>query len=283
MKLMSYRHGARDSFGIVTDKGIIDLGSRLGPDYRDLRAALTGNKLIEIAALGATLAPDFTVDDVEFLPVIPNPDKIFCAGLNYRAHVAETGRTESEKPVLFLRLAGTQVGHNKPLVCPTVSSDFDYEGEVAVIIGKTGRHIPQEDAYDYVAGYACYNDGSVRDWQRHTHQWTPGKNFEGTGAFGPWMITADEVADPGKLELITRLNGQELQRTTVDMLIFSIPELISYISTFITLSPGDVIVSGTPGGVGIKRDPQVWMRPGDVCEIEVSGVGILSNPIVAEK
>jgi 2-keto-4-pentenoate hydratase/2-oxohepta-3-ene-1,7-dioic acid hydratase in catechol pathway len=282
MKLMSYRHGARDSFGVVVDGGVIDMGSRLGPNYRDLRSAIAGNKMIEIAALAASKAPDFSLDEVEYLPVIPNPDKIFAAGLNYHAHVQETGRTESEKPVIFLRLASAQVGHGQPMIRPKVSERFDYEGEVAVIIGKEGRHIPEDKAYDYVAGYSCYNEGSVRDWQLHTHQWVPGKNFEGTGGFGPWMVTADEIPDPESMRLTTRLNGEVMQDTTVDKLIFSIPELIAYLSTVITLIPGDVIVSGTPGGVGAKRQPPVWMRAGDVCEIEVSGVGVLRNPIIDE-
>jgi len=280
MRLASFSHGGRASYGIVNDEHIVDLGKLIGAQYPDLKALLTAGP----ALLGQlrSHAPTIPVAEVKFLPVIPNPDKIFCAGLNYRSHVEETGRTESEKPVIFLRLAASQVGHGQSMICPAISDQFDYEGELAVVIGKPGRHISRAKALDYIAGYSCYNDGSLRDWQRHTSQWTPGKNFAATGAFGPWLVTADEIPDPTRLSLATRLNGQTVQSATVDLLIFSIPELIEYVSVWSELAPGDVIVTGTPGGVGFKRNPPLLMKAGDTVEVEISNIGTLRNPIASE-
>lgn len=279
MKLCSFIKDGRASFGLVTDAGIVDLGKRLPePTLRDF---LGSGDLSRAAVLTGEPA-DYAFDAVEHAPVIPNPDKIICVGLNYHAHVQETGREETVNPVLFARYAGSQIGHGQPLVKPLESTEFDYEGEVAVIIGKEGRRIPEAEALEHVAGYACYNDGSVRDWQKHTHQFMPGKTFANTGAFGPWMVTADEIPDPSVLHLQTRLNGQVVQDTDVSLLITSIPRLIAYCSTILPLLPGDVIVSGTPGGVGARRNPPLWMRDGDVCEVEISGIGTLSNPVKAE-
>ena len=220
--------------------------------------------------------------DLTLLPVIPNPNKIVCVGLNYGEHVRETGREITEKPALFLRLSESQVAHGQDIIRPPESFKLDYEGEIAVIIGQGGRRISEADAWSHIAGYSCYNDGSVRDWQVATSQWTPGKNFWRTGGFGPWLVTADEIAPNQKMTLVTRLNGVELQRATTDMMIHSIPRQIAYISTFIPLEPGDVIVTGTPGGVGNKRTPQLFMKPGDVAEIEVDAIGILRNPVQDE-
>ena len=280
MKLTTFTAAGRTSYGIVTDAGIVDLGARF-PESPTLRDFLAAGGLARIGDL-ADATPDVALDAVSFAPVIPNPDKIICVGLNYHDHVAETGRTVTANPVLFARYAGSQVGHGQPLVKPLESDDFDYEGELAVIIGKGGRRIPESEALAHVAGYACYNDGSVRDWQRHTSQFMPGKTFAGTGGFGPWMVTTDEIPDPSALKLTTRLNGQVVQETTLDLMITSVPALIAYCSTILPLEPGDVIVSGTPGGVGAKRNPPLWMRPGDVAEVEITGIGVLSNPIVDE-
>ncbi|SDN56440.1 2-keto-4-pentenoate hydratase/2-oxohepta-3-ene-1,7-dioic acid hydratase (catechol pathway) [Lutimaribacter pacificus] len=279
MKLCSFTKDGTSSYGLVTEAGIVDLGKRFdAPTLRDFLA--TGDMA---AAAGLASEPaDFAFDEVAHDPVIPNPDKIICVGLNYHAHIEETGREETPNPVLFARFAGSQIGHDQPLVKPLESDRFDYEGEVAVIIGKEGRRISEADALDHVAGYACYNDGSVRDWQKHTHQFMPGKTFAGTGGFGPWMTTADEIPDPAAMRLQTRLNGETVQDTTLDLLVASIPRLIAYCSTILPLLPGDVIVSGTPGGVGARRNPPLFMKDGDVCEVEVSGVGILRNPVVAE-
>ena len=191
----------------------------------------------------------------------------------------ESGRDLTEKPALFLRVSASQVGHGQDIMRPPESARLDYEGEIAVVIGTAGRRIAEADAWGHIAGYACYNDGSVRDWQNFTTQWTAGKNFWRTGGFGPWMVSADEIAPGQKLTLTTRLNGQELQRASTDMMIHSIPRQIAFISTFMPLEPGDVIVTGTPGGVGNKRTPQLFMKPGDVVEIEVDAVGVLRNTI----
>lgn len=181
-----------------------------------------------------------------------------------------------------MRFATSQTAHGKGIPLPPESTQLDFEGEIAVVIGKGGRRIGKANAWEHVAGYAPYNDASIRDWQYHTTQWTAGKNFDGTGAFGPWMVTRDEIADGQRLELVTRLNGEEMQRGNTDQLIFSIPTLINYASTIVTLEPGDVIVTGTPSGVGVKREPQLFMKAGDRIEVEVSGVGRLENRVVKE-
>jgi 2-keto-4-pentenoate hydratase/2-oxohepta-3-ene-1,7-dioic acid hydratase in catechol pathway len=282
MKLVSFISAGRPSYGVVTGSGVIDLGRRLGDRCPTLRRLLAARALPEAERITRTAAPDFSLEDLELTPVIPDPDKIICVGLNYRDHVAETGRTVTEKPALFARFAVSQVGHLQPLVKPAVSDEFDYEGELAVVIGDGGRHIPAERALESVAGYSCYNEGSVRDWQRHTSQYLAGKTFAGTAGFGPWLATADEIPDPSRLMLETRLNGQIVQHARTDLMITSVPEQIAYISTVLPLLPGDVIVSGTPGGVGAKRAPPLFMRPGDVAEVEISGIGVLRNPVVAE-
>ena len=279
MKLASFRtSNGINSYGIVTDQGLIDLGARLGNLYPDLRAFIAGDAFAEAQKLAGN-SPDHKLADITWLPVIPNPDKIVCVGLNYEDHRVEAGRDRTENPALFLRVPESQVGHNRPILRPRESDKLDYEAEIAIVIGKPGRRIAYDRAWEHVAGYAPYNDGSIRDWQRHTIQWIPGKNFKHTGGFGPWMVTSDEIKPGEVLELSARLNGQTMQHATTDMMIFSIPRQIEYISAFTTLLPGDVIVTGTPGGVGFKRNPPVFMKPGDVIEIEVSKVGVLSNTI----
>jgi len=282
MRLVTYRFKDRTTYGAVAGDGIVDLGRRIGQKYPDIKAVLAAGALAEAAKAADGQAPDARLGEITFLPVIMNPDKILMAGVNYHSHRSEMGRTEVQHPTIFARFAESQVGHLQPMLLPKESERFDYEGELAVIIGKEGRRIPKERALDYVAGYSCYNDGSIRDWQRHTSQWIPGKNYTATGGFGPWMVTADEIPDPTTLTLITRLNGEEMQKSTTDLLIFDIPTLINYCSTFTRLVPGDVIVSGTPGGVGAARNPPVWMKAGDTVEIDISKVGVLKNPIVAE-
>lgn len=216
-----------------------------------------------------------------FLPLIPAPGKILCVGLNYEKHREETGRAKVGHPTIFTRFADSQTGHRTNIVMPPESSRLDYEGELAVIIGKGGRRISAETALDHVAGYSCYNDGSIRDWQAHSIQFIPGKNWPSTGAFGPWLVTPDEFGPLGPQRLQTRLNGEVMQDALLSDMIFSVAEIIAYVSTFTPLAAGDVIVSGTPGGVGNKRDPQVFMKPGDLVEIEIAGIGVLSNGIEA--
>lgn len=282
MKLLSYITAeGQAAYGAVKGDGVVTLSGRLAaPTLRALLALPEGLALA--AALVAARQPDVALVGLAYAPVIPDPDKIICVGLNYHDHVQETGRTVTANPALFARFAGSQIGHGQPLVRPHASNEFDYEAELAVIIGKGGRHIPADQALAHVAGYSCYNEGSIRDYQRHTSQFLAGKTFAGTGAFGPWMVTADEIPDPTALTLEGRLNGQVVQHTSVGQMITPIPQLIAYISTVLPLLPGDVIVSGTPGGVGAKRNPPLWMKPGDVAEIEVSGIGILRNPVVQE-
>lgn len=282
MKLISFTRNGQESFGAIKDGGVIDLGLAFNGKYRDLKTLLDADALAETQAVIAKKTADFPLSGVTLLPVIPNPGKIWCCGLNYGEHVRETNREATDKPMFFLRFADSQVGHGQPIVRPRESDQLDYEAEIAVIIGKPGRRIPESEALDYVAGYACYNDGSVRDWQRHTQQWGPGKNFWRTGGFGPWMVTADEIPAGTVMTLVTRLNGQEMQRATTDMMIHSIARQIAYTSTVAPLEPGDVIVTGTPGGVGARRTPPVWMKQGDVVEIEIDRVGVLRNPIVDE-
>jgi len=278
MRLASFRTAQGASYGIVGDKGIVDLRRYLGNQFPDLKSLIAGDGFKKIEPYMSSAA-DYQHTDITWLPVIPNPDKIVCVGLNYEEHRVETGRDKTENPALFLRLPESQVGHRQPIVRPRESTHLDYEAEIAVIIGRPGRRISQEKAWDHVAGYACYNDGSVRDWQRHTVQWTAGKNFPRTGAFGPWMVTADDIAPGTVMTLSCRLNGSEMQRATTEMMIFKIPRLIEYISSFATLAPGDVIVTGTPGGIGARRNPPVWMKPGDTVEVEIDKVGALINTI----
>ena len=252
MKLASYRASGVAGYGIVTAQGVVDLTRRLGTKYPDLRALLAAGALPEAQQASAGAVPDYQVTDLHLLPVIPNPDKIICVGLNYEEHRVESGRDKTDNPVLFVRFANSQIGASQPMLRPRESTHFDYEAEIAVIIGKGGRRISEQDSWSHIAGYSCYNDGSIRDWQRHTSQFTAGKNFPGTGAFGPWMVTADEIPPDTVMTLTGRLNGQEVQRATSEQMIFKIPALIRYISAFTELFPGDVIVSGTPGGVGAK-------------------------------
>jgi 2-keto-4-pentenoate hydratase/2-oxohepta-3-ene-1,7-dioic acid hydratase in catechol pathway len=279
MKLVSFSRNGQQSYGAVTEKGVVDLGAVLGARYTDLKALLTADALTEAAAVVAQGEAGFGLADVDLLPVIPNPGKIWCCGLNYGEHVRETNREVTEQPTFFLRVADSQVGHGQAMLRPPESTQFDYEAEIAVVIGRPGRRIAEADAGQHVAGYACYNDGSVRDWQRHTTQWVPGKNFWRTGGFGPWMVTSDEIPFGTLMTLTTRLNGQELQRATTEMMIHSIARQIAYVSTIAPLEPGDVIVTGTPGGVGARRTPPVWMKAGDVVEIEVDRIGVLRNTV----
>ena len=281
MKLVTFNQSGQQSYGFVDNDTIIDIGQTLGNTHPDLKS-LISDDYSKLISSNTDTAPQVALSDVQLLPPITNPDKIICVGLNYESHRKETGRPEVEFPTLFTRFANSQIGDGEAMWRPAESTSLDYEGELAVIIGSGGWKIPVDKALEHVAGYSCYNDGSVRDWQRHTSQFTPGKNFRHTGPFGPWLVTTDEIPDPSTLTLTTRLNGEVMQHATTDLLIFTVPVLINYISRFTRLEPGDVIVSGTPGGVGFKRDPQIFMKPGDVVEVEISKIGILKNPIEAE-
>lgn len=281
MKLLTFTVNGKATYGAVRDHGIVDIGARLGSRYPDIKAVLAADALPELGSLVESVTADYEAAHIDFLPVIMNPAKIFGIGLNYESHRKETGRDSSSHPVVFTRFADTQVGHRQPLGVPRVSTRLDYEGELAIVIGRGGRAIDKDVAMDHVAGYSCYNDASVRDWQSHTTQFTAGKNFPQTGGFGPYLVTADEIDEVHKLAIRTRLNGEVVQDSNTSRLIFSIPEIIEYVSTFTPLSPGDVIATGTPGGVGFTRDPQVYLKPGDEVVVDIEKVGTLVNPVVA--
>jgi 2-keto-4-pentenoate hydratase/2-oxohepta-3-ene-1,7-dioic acid hydratase in catechol pathway len=281
MKLTSFVHNGIASYGIVEGDRVVDIGAMLRATHPGLKTLL-GDPDQAKALACAHDAPRHAMSEIEFAPVIPDPARILCIGINYASHIAETGRPTPEKPMIFVRFADSQVGHDRPMLRPPESVMFDFEGELAVIIGRGGRRIDARDAFRHVAGYSCYNDGSVRDWQRHTSQFTPGKTFPGTGAFGPWLVTCDEIPDPARLQLVTRLNGVVMQQAPISDLVFDVPALVAYCSVFTNLEPGDVIVTGTPGGVGAFRKPPVWMKPGDSVDVEISGIGTLRNPILDE-
>jgi 2-keto-4-pentenoate hydratase/2-oxohepta-3-ene-1,7-dioic acid hydratase in catechol pathway len=282
MKFVSYTRTGNSGFGLVVEGGVADLTGRLGAGINTLKQAIAADLLDQAAECAGGRQAEFSWSDLALLPVIPDPAKILCIGVNYQKHKEETGRPDVDNPTVFTRFADTQVGHRQALIKPDVTNRFDYEGEMAVIIGRGGRNISEATALAHVAGYACYNEGSVRNWQRHTSQFAPGKNFPGTGAFGPYLVTPDEVGDYRSLPIQTRLNGQVMQDARLSDMIFPVEQLISYVSHFTPLSPGDVIVSGTPGGVGDKREPPVYMVPGDTVEVEIGCLGVLRNPVIAE-
>jgi 2-keto-4-pentenoate hydratase/2-oxohepta-3-ene-1,7-dioic acid hydratase in catechol pathway len=279
LKLVSFTHAGQASYGLVQGDRYLQPPADFLARYPDLASVLRGGALAELELAATTGGTSLESGAVRALPVIPNPTKFICVGLNYKTHVAETKRGDSEHPSLFIRFNDTLAAHEDEVPAPAFSERIDWEGELALVIGKGGRHIPKAQAFEHVAGYACLNDISVRDWQRHTHQFTPGKNFPGTAPFGPCLVTRDEVPDVTRLELETRVNGQVMQHASVGDLIFDIPTVIEYVSRFTPLSPGDVIATGTPGGVGDRREPPLYMKAGDVVEVEITGLGILRNRI----
>lgn len=278
MELISYRHAGRDGYGIVSGNGIIDAGKRLGAGYPTLRMALSA--LDELRALAGE-EPDLDLGEIEYLQPITDPPRITCIGMNYRKHIEEVGGKVPEHPSMFSRQPHCQVGHLGEMVRPKVSDNYDFEGELAFVIGKPGRHIPKERALEHVAGYSILNDGSLRDFQ-FQHSLLAGKNFWHAGAFGPWLVTADELSDPSALTLTTRLNGEVVQHSPTSDLLFTVPDLIAYLSQIWPMEVGDVVATGTPSGVGLGREPRLWMKPGDEIEVEISGIGTLKNAIVAE-
>lgn len=278
MRFATTRQQGRAQLGIVDGSDWIALGT-------DLRAALdAGTDLAAAGRAAIASGPRLPLAEQVFAPLVPEPGKIICLGLNYFDHAKEGGRDKPEYPWFFYRGKSSLVGHGQPGLCPRVSSKFDYEAELAVVIGRTvPRHVGQADALQYVFGYTCFNDMSVRDFQKRTPQWTIGKNFDGTGGFGPVLVTADELA-PGAtgLRIQSRLNGQVMQDANTSDMIFPVAETIALLAECMTLEPGDAIIMGTPAGVGQARTPPVWMKPGDVVEIEIERIGVLRNPIVAE-
>ncbi|MBM3505738.1 MAG: fumarylacetoacetate hydrolase family protein [Alphaproteobacteria bacterium] len=282
MRLATFRADKRVSYGVVVEGGIFDAGYRLAKRFPDLKSVFAGNGLADIEDLARDQKANVLDGDFEYLPPIPNPAKIILAGVNYEPHRIEMGRQKGEYCMLFSRFPDTLVGHLQPIIRPMASTRLDYEGELAVIIGRTGRRISRGEALQYVAGYTCFNDASVRDFQGHTTQVIAGKNFPRTGGFGPWIVTVDEIPDPRKLTLQTRLNGKVMQEGKLAELTFDIPDLIEYVSRWTTLQAGDVISTGTPGGVGVARKPPIFMRHGDEVEVDISGIGILRNPVQDE-
>jgi 2-keto-4-pentenoate hydratase/2-oxohepta-3-ene-1,7-dioic acid hydratase in catechol pathway len=280
MRLVSFRQAGACKSGAVVEGGIVDLATRIGGRWLGLREAIAGKGLGEPAAALNDQAADIAFDAVEFLPVIPNPDKILCVGVNYANHASEVGRALPPQPSIFSRLHNTLVGHRGQIVRPKASIAFDFEGELAVIIGEHCRHVPRAQALSVVAGYTCFLDASVRDFQKHSV--TAGKNFPATGPLRPWMVTTDIVPDPRSLALTTRLNGTVVQHDTTDHMIFDVAAIIEYLSTVTWLEPGDVIATGTPDGVGLGRKPPLWMKAGDVVEVEISGIGTLNVNVIDE-
>jgi 2-keto-4-pentenoate hydratase/2-oxohepta-3-ene-1,7-dioic acid hydratase in catechol pathway len=282
MKLVSFKRHDRPGYGAVVDAGVVDLTGKIGGAH-GLKELLEAGAVAQAREYCKSAAADFALKDCTLLPVIPHPNKIICIGVNYAEHAGEAGlKAGTDYPTIFLRLPEVLIGNGQPLIRPRVSEQFDYEGELAVVMGKAGSHIAEADAMSYVAGYSCFNDASVRDWQFHTRQFGMGKNFRNSGPFGPWLVTADEIADYRRLTLRTLLNGEEVQRTTCDRMVFDVPKLISYVSQALPWSPGDVISTGTPSGVAHFRKPPRYMRAGDTLAVEISSIGTLSNPVVDE-
>ena len=283
MKLISYHHDGADRYGAVVDGGVIDLGARLGDRYPSLQSALAHGGLKTLAAAARGADADHDLDQIEFAIPIPRPDKILCAGRNYRAYheVVETGSAPAY-PSIFSRLISGFAAHAQAILKPRIADSLDYEGELVAIIGTRGRHIAREDALGHVAGYTCMNEGTVREWAKMGTQNTPAKNFHRSGSIGPWLVTADEIDDPGKLHITTRRNGAVVQDGGTELMIFDLPYLIAHISKFAWLEPGDMIATGSPGGSIVQSDNPDWLKPGDRLEIEISGIGTLANPIAAE-
>jgi 2-keto-4-pentenoate hydratase/2-oxohepta-3-ene-1,7-dioic acid hydratase in catechol pathway len=285
MKLASYRARGRESFGVVVDEGVIDLKTRLAPRFTGVLDLLRGNGLDAARKVAHGVRADFPLAELEWLPPVRAPEKILCIGINYANRNVDYGDQEVPKyPSMFYRAPNSLAGHAQPIVRPLESEQLDYEGELALVIGTAGRRIPKEQALDYVAGVTLCNEGTIRDWVRHgKFNVTQGKNWDSTGSIGPWLATFDEIDLTKPLHITVRLNGEVTQDDTTESLIKSFPELIAYVSTFMTLKPGDIIVTGTPVKKRPRADTPNWLKPGDTIEIEVPGIGVLRNAVVQEQ
>lgn len=284
MRYLSYVQSGSSGLGVVSDSGEIRGLLSSDVNYPGALGDLVGDPPALVAAVNILKnAPVVDPAEIRYAPPLARPGKIICVGLNYHEHATESGFKRPQFPTVFARFASSLIGHGEPLICPSSSRQFDFEGEMVAVIGKPGRHIRKTDALDHVAGYSVFNDGSVRDVQLRTPQWTLGKNFDGTGAFGPYFVTADELpAGAAGLRLETSLNGTVVQSASTDEMIFNVAELVEVISSAMTLEVGDIIVSGTPSGIGHARTPPLYMAEGDQCEVRVEGIGVLSNPIAGE-
>ena len=281
MKFISFNHDNSEKFGIIENNLITDLTGKIG-GASSLKELIKIKKIKEAKEYAKSNPGSIKPDEIKYSPLIPNPGKIICVGLNYSEHVKETNRTVEENPVIFHRFPESQTAHMQAIQRPTVSESLDFEGEMAVVMDEGGKHIKPEDALKHIVGYSCYNESTIREWQRHTRQFGMGKNFEKTGSFGPHMVLAEDIPDYKSLTIETRLNGEVMQNAKLSQLIFDIPILISYVSKAMAWRAGDVLVTGTPGGVGFKRNPPVFMKPGDNVEVEITDIGVLSNTIKDE-
>lgn len=271
------------TWGIALDGTVYDLGPGGTAEAPSLKDLVAQGRLGGLAAEALAAAPSYNEADVALLPPITDPGKILCIGVNYRSHQEETGKTDQKAPTVFTRFADTQMGHLSPALMPESTTQYDYEGELALVVAKDAYRVSAAEAWDYVAGYAAYNDFSVRDWQLAATQWTPGKNFPATGAFGPYLVPAADLGEVDRLKLETRVNGEVRQSAAVADLYFSIPQIIEYVTAWTRLSPGDVIVTGTPGGVGLFMEPKGFLTAGDVVEVEITGLGTLANTVVLDE
>lgn len=284
MKLVSYLHQGQARYGVITPSGVVDVRECMdaAPDSIHGFAALSGSdpQLIGRVAERAAQSRAVPMSSLHLLPCVPRPSKILCLGVNYHDHAAEGGNKVADYPTIFFRGPSSLLAHGASIPMPSISDKLDYEAELALVIGKTARHVSEDQALAHVFAYACFNDATFRDYQRKTTQWTVGKNFDGTGGFGPWLVTADELPAGCKgLHIESRLNGQVMQSASTSDMVFHVAPTIAMMSACMTLEPGDVIVMGTPAGVGYARNPPVWMKPGDVIEIEVEGIGTLRNTV----
>jgi 2-keto-4-pentenoate hydratase/2-oxohepta-3-ene-1,7-dioic acid hydratase in catechol pathway len=284
MKFLTCSKDGIETFGAVTDAGVVDLGKR-HPELPDLRQAIRENRLGELAAEAADAGADLSLDEITYLPTIPNPEKIVCIGVNYMNRNAEyrDGSEAPKYPSVFMRTRESLTGHEQPLIDPPESDQLDYEGEIVIVVGKERRRVSEADAHEVIAGLTIMNEGSIRDWIRHgKFNVTPGKNFEKSGSLGPWMVTVDELDPMSELRVMTRVNGEERQNDTTDSLMFPFRRIINYVTSFARLKPGDIIATGTPNGAGARFDPPKFLKEGDVVEVEVPGIGILRNGVKTE-
>lgn len=286
MRLLSYLVKGTPRYGVVVDGDVVDLTARIGSTFPDLRSLIAGDGLAAARAAVDGQKPDHALDDLVLTSPVPNPEKLWCIGVNYKDRNAEYKDNSDlpKYPSLFVRNASSVVGSGQPIEKPKVSEQLDYEGELVIVIGKEGRHIPRERAWQHIFGMTLCNEGSVRDWLHHgKFNVTQGKNFDRSGAIGPWIVTADECDPRGPHDIVTHVNGELRQQDSTERLMFPFDFLIAYLSTFATLKPGDMIATGTPTGAGARFDPPRWLKPGDVVEVKSSKIGTLRNAVIAEK